>query len=70
MSRKTPFTFLIRPEEREILKHLAQTNDRSEGATLRWLIRESAIDVIPRGLLPKQSQTAQPSVMHPTNNTA
>jgi hypothetical protein len=42
MDRKRPFSFLIRADERRILKELAQKADRSEGATLRLLIREKA----------------------------
>lgn len=39
MSDKQRFTFLLRPDERAVLRRLARTVDRSEGATLRLLIR-------------------------------
>ena len=39
MSDKQRFNFSIRPEERAVLKQLAETSDRSEAATLRYLIR-------------------------------
>lgn len=42
MSDKKPFMFLIRPNERQTLKQLAKTFDRSEGATVRLLIRNAA----------------------------
>lgn len=42
MSDKTRFMFLIRPSEREALKRLAEAFDRSEGATLRLLIRNAS----------------------------
>jgi hypothetical protein len=45
MSDKTPFTFLIRSDERLTLKRLAKMTERSEGATLRWLIRNAARDL-------------------------
>jgi len=45
MSDKTSFTFLIRSDERLALKRLAMMTERSEGATLRWLIRNAARDL-------------------------
>jgi hypothetical protein len=42
MSVKQQFGFLIRPEERQALKNLAAQLDRSEAATLRYLIRDAA----------------------------
>jgi hypothetical protein len=41
MRDKQRFAFLIRPNEREILKRLSEAMDRSEGATLRTLIRQA-----------------------------
>ncbi len=45
MSDKVPFTFLIRDDERAELKRLAKSMDRSEGATLRLLIRQATRDL-------------------------
>jgi hypothetical protein len=42
MSDKIPFTFMIRQDERAALKRLAQMSERSEGTTLRYLIRMAA----------------------------
>ncbi len=42
MSSKEPFTFLVRPSERVILKQLADIHERSEAAMLRWLIRQAS----------------------------
>lgn len=42
MINKKRFTFLIRPEERKALRELAQATDRSEGATIRQLIRQAS----------------------------
>ena len=42
MSNKERFSFLLRPEERADLQRLAAEVDRSQGATLRLLIRQAA----------------------------
>lgn len=68
MSDKKHFTFLIRLEERETLKRISKATERSEGATLRWLIREAATITsrnLERIIPPPNHPTS-----HPTNNTA
>ena len=42
MNDKSRFGFLLRSDEREALEHLARLADRSQGSTLRCLIREEA----------------------------
>lgn len=42
MNDKSRFGFLLRPDEREALEHLARLANRSQGSTLRCLIREEA----------------------------
>ena len=42
MRDKRRFSFLLRPNERTALLRLAQISDRSQGATLRRLIRQAA----------------------------
>ena len=49
MNNKTRFSFLVRPDERVALQRLARLDDRSQGATLRRLIRQAARA---RGILP------------------
>ncbi len=39
MPPKKRFSFLIRPEEREILQELSKKMDRSAGAVIRTLLR-------------------------------
>jgi hypothetical protein len=46
MSDKQRFSFFIRSDERRILKILAAIHNRSEGATLRLLIRSSARELL------------------------
>lgn len=45
MSTKKRFTFLIRPEKRKALRELAEVTDRSEGATIRQLIRHASREI-------------------------
>jgi len=42
MRDKRRFSFLLRPDERTALQRLARISDRSQGATLRYLIRQAA----------------------------
>jgi len=42
MSDKSRFAFLLRPIERRALERLAQLTERSQGGTLRYLIRQEA----------------------------
>jgi len=41
-AQKERFSLLLRPEERDVLKLLSTETDRSQGATVRLLIREEA----------------------------
>lgn len=58
MSDKYQFTFLIRASERAWLRQLAKISDRSEGATLRYLIRQEA---------KRESLTTAPAPVAPQN---
>jgi hypothetical protein len=58
MNGMTRFSFLIRPDERAALRRLAWVSDRSQGATLRRLIRETAKA---HGLLPTHTDRQQAS---------
>lgn len=49
MSDKQSFSCLLRPEERKVLRQMADLAERSESAMVRTLIREAARV---RGLLP------------------
>ena len=64
MKEKRRFSFLLRPDERAALQHLARTTDRSQGATLRRLIRQAASE---RGLWPPDPdvQPHQGPEVHP-----
>lgn len=42
MGDKSRFAFLLRPSERQLLERLAQLTERSQGGTLRYLIRQEA----------------------------
>jgi hypothetical protein len=59
-SEKEPFSVLLRPAERAVLRHLAETMDRSAGATVRLLIREEAQK---RGLWPLPAAASTPSAV-------
>jgi hypothetical protein len=54
MSDKQRFSCLLRPNERAKLKRYSQILDRSEGATLRYLINHAD------RILPAEPSTAQP----------
>jgi len=56
MGSKQRFTFLIRRDERAILKHLSQVMDRSEAATLRTLIRRAAHEIADCQLVGMESE--------------
>jgi hypothetical protein len=59
MPDKQRFSFLLRPDERATLRMLAELADRSEGATLRQLIRQAA-----RELTTQSIETIQQSVQY------
>lgn len=65
-SEKEPFSVLLRPAERAVLRHLAETMDRSAGATVRLLIREEAqkrgLRPLPAGSTPSAADGAREAV--------
>lgn len=54
MNKRQRFTFFLRPDERLQLQRLAELADRSQGAMLRYLIRQAARELSP---IPHHSTT-------------
>lgn len=58
MRRADTFAFRLDPEDRRLLEQIARRLERSQGDTLRWLIRQAARELM-QGIEPAKGNGRQ-----------